>query len=201
MGRVRVGRFAVVAAPAAVVSLGLAVAIVEGMVTASLSAAEPFSLTTSNLKADQLGLSLNGVSAASSVGDDSAANKKAALAKVQGGNLADICIGAKQKFPILGTIGLKITSGSPVKVGNIDINADSLNVADAKLPATDIGTSAGDGAVGGTPGGFGLRTDKTNQGVNLGEVDAKAYGIRLNSGINLKSLSISPQLGAPNCSN
>lgn len=201
MGRVRLGRFLVVAAPATVVSLGFGAAIIQGSVAASLSSAEPFSLTTNNLKADQLGLSLASTTAAKSVGDDSTTTKKAALARVDGGNLSDLCIGAKQKFPILGTIGLKIASDSPVAVGNIDLNADALKATKAKLPATNIGTSAGDKAVGGTPGGFGLRTDKTKQGIRLNNLDAQAYGIRLNSGISLESLSIKPQFGAPKCSN
>ncbi|WP_018156526.1 DUF6230 family protein [Demetria terragena] len=201
MGRVRLGRFLVVAAPATVVSLGFGVAIIQGSVAASLSSAEPFSLTTDNLKADQLGLSLASTTASASVGDDSSTTKKAALARVKGGNLSDLCIGAKQKFPILGTIGLKIASNSPVKVGNIDLNADSLGSSRAKLPPTNIGTSAGDKAVGGTQGGFGLRTDNTKQGISLNKLDAKAYGIRLNSGINLESLSINPQFGAPKCTN
>ncbi|WP_265444670.1 DUF6230 family protein [Flexivirga meconopsidis] len=200
MGRVRVPRFLAVAAPATVVSLGLGVAIAQGMVTAALSAADPFELGSSNVKADQLGLSLAGTQAAQSVGNDTATTKKAALARLAGGNLQDMCISAKQSFPILGDISLKISSTSPVAVGNIDLSADALNAQNAQLPATDIGTSAGDSAIGGTAGAFGLRTDKTDQGISLDNLDAKAYGIRLNSGINLKTLSIVPKLGVQHCS-
>lgn len=194
-GRTRLGRFAAITVPAALASAGLGFAVIQGMASAALSAAEPFELGSKQMSASSLQLNLDAASAATSATDATAGYKKAARAEVTDTKLSTLCLAAGHKLPVLGEVlGLKIESPSEVAVGDVTLQADALNASTAKLPKTSIGVaSTWDDD---TKGGFGL---KSTGDVTLDDLDAKAYALDI-SGLTLQDLAISPQVGRPSCS-
>ncbi|WP_435201246.1 DUF6230 family protein [Janibacter sp. GS2] len=193
-GRTRLGRFAAITVPAALASAGLGVAVIQGMASAALSSSEPFQLGSEQLTASSLQLNLDAASAANSVTDPTAGAKRAARADVTDTTLSTLCLAAGHELPVLGNVvGLKIESPTEVEVGDVTLQADSLNASKAKLPETSIGVaSTWDDD---TKGGFGL---KSQGDVTLDELDAKAYALDI-SGLTLNDLAISPQMGQPSC--
>ncbi|MFT4287167.1 DUF6230 family protein [Nocardioides sp.] len=207
MGRTRLGRFAAVAVPATVVSAGLGVAILQGMVGAALSSATAFQVAGSAATGDELELTANNVTAANSEASAGTGTaKKDALVSLQNGAVEDLCLAADTTTP-LGVLGIKITSAGSVSLGSgwTDLSADSLGASQATLPTTDIGYSQSDLAhqdnttsSGYADGGFSLATDVNNStsgGISLTDLDASVYALTLN-GLTLNNLSISPTLGS-----
>lgn len=194
-GRTRLGRFAAVTLPAALVSAGLGFAVIQGSASAALSSAEPFQLGSERMSSTGLRLNLDAATAANSTTDPSATYKRAARADVTDTKLSTLCLAASHKVPVLGDVlGLKIESPTEVEVGDVTLQADALNASKAKLPKTSIGVaSTWDDD---TKGGFGL---KSSGSVALDDLDAQAYALDI-SGLTLNDLAISPQVGKPSCS-
>lgn len=194
-GRTRLGRFAAVTVPAAVVSAGLGIAVIQGSASAALSSSEPFQLGSERMTSTGLQLNLDAATAANSTTDPSATYKKAARAEVTDTKLSTLCLAASHKVPVLGDVlGLKIESPTEVEVGDVILQADALNASKAKLPKTSIGVaSTWDDD---TKGGFGL---KSKGSVALDDLNAQAYALDI-SGLTLNDLAISPQAGKPSCS-
>src|SRR4051812_27661149 len=84
-GRTRLGRFAMVAVPSAVVSAGLGVAIVQGMISATLASADAFTLQSNQISSDSLKVAAGGAS----VGSTTPANKEAIYAETGPATVAD----------------------------------------------------------------------------------------------------------------
>lgn len=194
-GRTRLGRFAAVTVPAALVSAGLGLAVIQGSASAALSSSEPFQLGSEQMTSSGLQLNLDAATSATSTTDPSATYKKAARADVTDTKLSTLCLAAGHKVPVLGDVmGLKIESPTEVEVGDVTLQADALNASKAKLPKTSIGVaSTWDDD---TKGGFGL---KSKGSVALDDLDAQAYALDI-SGLTLNDLAISPQAGKPSCS-
>lgn len=194
-GRTRLGRFAAVTVPAALVSAGLGLAVIQGSASAALSSSEPFQLGSERMTSSGLQLNLDAATSATSTTDPSATYKKAARADVTDTKLSTLCLAAGHKVPVLGDVmGLKIESPTEVEVGDVTLQADALNASKAKLPKTSIGVaSTWDDD---TKGGFGL---KSKGSVALDDLDAQAYALDI-SGLTLNDLAISPQAGKPSCS-
>ncbi len=209
MGRTRLGRFAAVAVPATVVSAGLGVAILQGMVGAALASSTPFQVAGSSATGDELELTANNVTSAVSEADGSDTNatpKKDALVSLQNGAVTDLCLAADTTTPF-GTLGIKIVSGGTVSLGSgwTDLSADSLAADSATLPTTDIGYAQSQLAhqdastsTGYADGGFSLATNVNNAtagGISLDGLDASVYALTLD-GLTLNDLSIVPTLGS-----
>jgi hypothetical protein len=203
MGRTRLGRFAAVTVPATAVTLGLGFAMVQGMVSAQLSATDPFKVKAANATADGLELSLRGATVAASQDDGTnSTDKKSALVTLKNGKITDLKLCADQPLPgPLGTLGLTLSATGEVPLGaTTDLSADAVNAANAVLPATDIGIAQSQlehqsTVAGGRAGGFGLNTAGAAGSVKLDGLDADAYSLSL-SGLTVSNLSIAPQLGS-----
>lgn len=211
-GRTRIGRFAAITIPATALSLGFGVAIVQGAVSASISSAEPFQVTSGNAGGDNLELSLReaAVSDRSSTNASATTAKKSALVTLYDGKLAGLCLGAKQSVPVLGTLGLTVVAPATdlVKVGDLDLSADSVSAGASTLPATEVGVAQSQlGHQSTLPqgydqDGFGLKTiaatntadePVADKAVKLSSLNASAYGLTLSGGLSVSTLSIAPK--------
>lgn len=196
MGRTRLGRFAAVTVPATALSLGFGVAILQGSVSAAIASANPITVAGASATGTGLELSLREAQAATSDTDKSASSKGSALVTLKGGQLSTMCLAANQSVPVLGNIGLNISSTTPVTVGDIDMSATSVTAATATLPSTFIGKAEGDlthqGATATNVGGFGMESAGN---VSLSDLNAQAYGLQLANGLTINSLSIVPTVG------
>lgn len=203
MGRTRLGRFAAVTVPATALSLGLGCAIVQGAVSAQLSAANAFEVGSSKATGTGLELSLKAATTASSETDSTTTTSKdSALVTLAGGKLDGMCLAANTNVPLFGNIGLTISvptvaqGGALVDVGTLDLNADSVNTGATTLPKTSVGIAESEldhqktlSTATQTPGGFGMESIGA---LTLNQLDAAAYGLELTNGLTLNSLAISP---------
>ena len=143
-GRTRLGRFAMVAVPSAVVSAGLGVAIVQGMISATLASADAFTLQSNQISSDSLKVAAGGAS----VGSTTPANKEAIYAETGASTVADgVHITAlTPSLPILGKVAqIKIDSSDhTVSLPGVVLNAKDLTVSDkdAGVDGTDATNSA-----------------------------------------------------------
>lgn len=203
MGRTRLGRLAAVTIPATAVTVGFGVAIIQGAVTAQLSATDAFKVKGASATATGLELSMRGASVAASQSDGDPANavqKKSALVTLANGKVTDLKLCADQPLPApLGVLGLTVSAVGEVNLGtSVDLSADAVKAGVATLPSTEIGVAQSQldhqstVAQGYNAGGFGL---ESTGAVNLAGLDADAYGLTL-GGVTLNNLNITPQLGS-----
>lgn len=197
MGRVRLTRFAALTIPAGIASVGLGVAIVQGMVAATLSSADGFELNSNKLTATSLAMRA-GVTQA---GTDSN-NVGTALARVNTASLDKMCVGVNQAVPILGRVGLKIdSSDSTIGLSAVDLNAKSLATGTSSLTNTSIGVAqsgtsfAGDSdaekaATGYDATGFAMTSGGNAGDISLANVAAKSYAVTLDGALTLDALKI-----------
>ncbi|MFT4264321.1 MAG: DUF6230 family protein [Nocardioides sp.] len=210
MGRTRLTRFAAITVPAAVVSAGLGFAIVQGAVSADLASATGFQVVSTGADATKLSLGLEKTGAAASDASATSSNHEAAEAFLEGLGVDDLCLAANTNLGALGTVGLTVTSTSPVTLGSVDLNAKSIGADLAQLPTTNIGQAvndlkestagAGDGlttSASQAPGGFGLASTGA---IHLDALDAQAYLLTLADGVDLSNLSIAPTATTATCS-
>lgn len=206
MGRTRLGRLAAVTVPATALSLGFGFAIAQGMVSASLSAADPFQVKADSAAASGLELSLRAADTATSNTDGATTQKKAALVTLTDASVTNLCLAANQPTGLpglLGNIGLVVSATGNVPLGSaVDLNADAVTTTGANLGQTEIGLAQSgldhqSGIASGyNVGGFGL---ESTEALSLDGLDANAYALTLDS-LNLASgLSIVPQLGEATC--
>lgn len=197
MGRVRLTRFAALTVPAGIASVGLGVAIVQGMVAATLSSADGFELNSNQITAASLAMRA-GVTQA---GTDSN-NVGTALARVNDASLNKMCVGVNQSIPVLGRVGLKIESSDPtVGLSAVDLNAKSLDTGTSTLRNTRIGvaqsgtsfgtdTDAEKASTGYDATGFAMTSGGSAGDISLGSVAAKSYAVTLDGALTLDALKI-----------
>lgn len=197
MGRVRVTRFAALTIPAGIASVGLGVAIVQGMVAATLSSADGFELNSNQITATSLAMR-PGVTQA---GTDTN-HVGTALARVTTAELDKMCVGVNQAVPLIGQVGLKIdSSDSTISLAAVDLNAKSLGTGTSTLTNTSIGvaqsgtTFAADTAeekasTGYDATGFAMTSGGTAGDVSLANVAAKSYAVTLDGALTLDALTI-----------
>lgn len=222
MGRARLGRFAAITVPAAVVTAGLGVAIVQGAIGATLSSADAFNLKSTTISSDSLKVR-PGVA---SVGGTDNETIYAQTGHKTSANGVDIV--AQVSLPVITSwtgkkVNLSLTSTDPtVSLPDVILNAKTLGVADPDStdqagtdadPATGANSAASltDVDLGITQDKAGF-TDKTTDDTDgdytgysasgfalssgaatLNKVDADAYAIHL-SGLSLDNLSIGVSL-------
>lgn len=213
MGRVRLGRFAAVTVPAAVVSVGLGVAMLQGAVSASLSSTNPFKVTAATGSGSGVELSLRAAQAAASQTDASAADKQSAFVTLHDGTVNTVCLAANQPtgLPLIPNIGLKISLPGAVALGDsVDLNAQGVTT-DATLKNVSVGVAQQElnhqagVAQGGNVGGFGIESgegagavaDDTSN-VVLSNVNADVFQVALSS-IGLTGVTLTPTTGTAVC--
>lgn len=213
MGRTRLGRFAAVTVPATAASLGLGFAIVTGMVSASVSSAGGFQVGGDAARADGMKMSLASTDVAQNEADATGQASEAALVTLEDGYLDGMCLAVNQSLPVIGQVSL--TLGVPtgtVGVGTIDLNASQVNTGTANLPSTTIGVAAGEtgqNVAASNVGGFGLKTNDTTgvegtdeaaaSAVKLADLNATAYQLTLNNGLDVGSLEIGVSRSTASC--
>lgn len=199
MGATRLGRFAAVTVPATVATAGLGLAITQGMVGAALASATSFDVAGTSATGDGMELTANFTEAATSDVNAATTNKKDALVSLKNGAVTDMCLAADTAVPVIGTLGLKITSAGSTSLGAgyTDLAADSLAGSAATLGQTKIGYAQQelthqDGTTSGgyAEGGFSLATTEAPGAVDIADLNAKVYALTL-SGLTLSNLNIS----------
>lgn len=198
MGRTRLGRFAAVTVPAAAMSVGLGLAIVQGAVSATLSSADGFDLKSDGMTADKLAMAPGAVDAAPLGGNATAT----ALSRVEGASLDKMCVGVNQALPVsilgIDRLGLDVISNDPtVELENVDLNSSDLTAGSSSLNNTSIGVAQSETAFAGTsapstyaPNGFAL----TSNNVSLANLDSTAYAVTLSGGLSLNSMTVKASL-------
>lgn len=193
-GRTRLTRFAAITIPAAIATAGLGVAVLQGVVAATISSADGFQLASDHLATDSLKLR-PGTTEAGASGN----NVATAYAETgPGTSLNGICLGVSQDMPsivsaVLPKVGLKIASSQPgISTPSVALNAASLDGSAANLAnvvagqaqsADGFSTAGQTAATGYVGGGFGL----TSAGADsIDGLKAKSYAVTL-QGLNLTS--------------
>jgi hypothetical protein len=193
MGRTRMGRFAAITVPAAVVSAGLGLAMVQGMVGAVISSTGGFQLQT-DLKADALKVRAG----ATEVG--SAGNNAQTIYAETVNSVADglnVTTPAVTIVPGI-SVGLKISStDTNIGLGDVALNAATLATDGATLNGVALGQAQSE--AGFSPAGqsaaTGYKADAFSLsatgagGQALPGVDSQAYAVTLGS-LSLNNLSI-----------
>lgn len=175
-GRTRFGRFAAVAIPATVASAGLGVAIVQGMVSATLASADAFTLTSSQITSDSL------VVAGGAVDDNATI-----YAQTGGGTKANgVNITADAALPSVvssvinkSTAELTISStDSSVALPNVVLNAKTLAVTDpdAKAGGTNTDGTVGNAATNAAAGMSDVQLGITSQSAGVADGTGTAPG-------------------------
>lgn len=214
MGRTRLGRFAAITVPAGVAAAGMGYAILQGMVGATLSSADGFSLQSPQITSSSLALRAGSTTEANAT--DGTAVKTIYAQTGTTTNAKGLTIDAPVPAvlnAIFGVSKLEISSTDPtVALGKTILNAKDLTVTDpdaadqtgaaadatnsaASLTGVAVGvdqgevafddTTTGTGSTGYDPTGFAL----TSGAATLNKVNATAYQISLAS-LNLDNLSI-----------
>lgn len=143
-GRTRLGRFAMVAVPATVASAGLGVAIVQGMVSATLASADAFTLTSSQIQSNSLVVAAGAVDTNATIYAQTGATTNANGVNITAdANLPSV---VKTALSAVGNNSTKAeltisSTDQSVSLPNVVLNAKTLSVTD-KDAATD-GTVAG----------------------------------------------------------
>jgi hypothetical protein len=208
MGRARLTRFAAITIPAVAVTAGLGVAIVQGAVSADLASSQGFEVGSSSATATSLQLGLEDAVAASSDSATTTADNAAAEAALQGTVLDGMCLAANTAIPALTNVGVTISvadqasGGQPVNLGALSLNASSISADTANLPSTTVGRATSQEAdlvnsKTEAPGGFAM--DSSGGTVSLTNLDAKAYELTLNDGLDLNGLTITPSTTTATC--
>ena len=193
-GRTRLTRFAAITIPATIATAGLGVAVLQGVVAATISSADGFQLASDHLGTDSLKLR-PGTTEAGASGN----NVATAYAETGPGTSLDgICLGVSQNMPaivssVLPKVGLKIASSQPgISTPSVALNAATLdgtaanlaNVVAGQAQSQDGFSTAGQApATGYVDSGFGL----TSTGADtIDGLKAKSYAVTL-QGLNLTS--------------
>jgi len=191
MGRARLGRFAAVTVPAAAVSVGLGYAVLTGMVSAQLTSANGFTLSSDKIAADAL--KVRPGTAPDAAGG---ATVYAETTKATADGL-DVVTNPVD-LGVFGCYGLKIGSTTQgIDLGDVALNAKTLT--------TPTGATLADVTLGQDEGTIGFK-DTTGAGYNadgtglqsgaasLPDVTAKAYAVSLD-GLAVDNLSLGVESG------
>lgn len=195
MGRTRMGRFAAVTVPATLLTAGLGVAMLQGMVGAVLSSADGFTLNSDRITSD--GLKARTGSADVAGGDQATIYAETGATT----NASGIeVITPDVTLPLLG-IGahLEVTStDTTIALGSVGLNAKTLNTPNgATLGSTTIGVAQSEAGFANTTTDSGYVADGfalTSSSADLPNVNATAYAITLES-LALDNLSLAVALG------
>ncbi len=195
MGRARVKRFAAVTVPAAVVSAGLGVAMLQGMVGAVLSSADGFTLESNQITS-------NGLKARTGAADVAGGDQATVYAETGSTTTANqIHVTTPGvNIPFLSQSAyLTIDSTDPaIALGSVGLNAKTLNTpSGATLGSTQIGVAQSEAGFTNTAADSGYVADAfalTSTSADLPDVKATAYAVTLSS-LDLSNLALAVHLG------
>ena len=190
MGRARLGRFAAITVPATLASVGLGIAIVQGMVAATISSAGGFDLDTS-LSADALKVRPG----QTQVGDADT-GKETIFAETENARADGLTVKSPTvNLPLVQGVHLEIAStDSNIGLGNVALNAATLRTPNgASLNNVTLGQAQSRSGFSDTSQASGY--DATGFSLVSGEstlnnISAKAYAVTL-GGLSLNNLSLS----------
>lgn len=197
MGRTRVKRFAAVTIPATLLSAGLGVAMLQGMVGAVLSSASGFTLESNQITS-------NGLKARTGAADVAGGDQATIYAETGSTTTADqIHVTTPGvNIPFLSQSAyLTIDSTDPsISLGSVGLNAKTLNTPNgASLGTTTIGVAQSAAGFTDTTAESGYVADAfalTSSSASLPDVNATAYAVTLTS-LDLSNLSLGVHLGSP----
>lgn len=190
MGRTRLGRFAAVTVPSALLAAGMGVAMLQGMVGAVLSSAGGFELQSNAITTDGLKARTG---AATVAGGDQAT----VYAETGANTTADqIHVTTPPvTIPVLGIDAyLTVDSTDPaIELGSVGLNAQTLNTpSGATLGTTTIGVAQSDAGFTDTAPESGYVADGfalTSSSASLPNISAQAYAVTLSS-LSLSDLAL-----------
>lgn len=195
MGHTRLGRFAAVTVPAALVSAGMGYAMLSGMVGAVISSSGGFNLQT-DLTAEQVKMRA-GATEVGTAGNSSQTIYAETVGSVANG--LTVATPAVDILPGVLRVHLSISSVDPsISLGNVALNAATLDTDGATLSNVNMGvaqsqagfSAAGqDQTTGYLPDGFALTSTGGAGSQSLPGVDSQAYAVTLAS-LSLSDLSI-----------
>lgn len=197
MGRARVKRFAAVTVPATLLTAGLGVAMLQGMVGAVLSSANGFTLQSNEI-------SSNGLKARTGAADVAGGDQATIYAETGSTTTANqihVTTPAVTIPLINQSAYLKVDSTDPaISLGSVGLNARTLDTPDgASLGTTSIGVAQSAAGFADTSVDSGYVADAfalTSNSAVLPNVNATAYAVTLTS-LDLTDLSLSVHLGTP----
>lgn len=197
MGRTRVKRFAAVTIPATLLSAGLGVAMLQGMVGAVLSSASGFTLESNEITS-------NGLKARTGAADVAGGDQATIYAETGSTTTADqIHVTTPGvNIPFLSQSAyLTIDSTDPaISLGSVGLNAKTLSTPNgASLGTTTIGAAQSSAGFADTTAESGYVADAfalTSSSATLPDVTATAYAVTLTS-LDLSNLSLGVHLGSP----
>ena len=223
VGRVLWWRFVIVGGAAAVVSLGLAAGIILGAIPVGIASDEPISVAVSSGTAGGLALQ-TGVLSNVGGGSNPADHTYGAAVHLDSARLNGLCLLPRVGIPFTGiTVGIRLSSGTPVRIDDVTLGAIKAQAGQIRLPATSVGLGGGRGdawvpgdtsSLGRTLGLSGdqvqrlanaempvngMQLSTAAQPTDLGPLRADVYNLRLTHGISLTSLSVDAGLNDENC--
>ena len=199
VGGIRPLRFLAVTGPAVTACLAVVAGIVLGYVPVAIAAARPIDLRTRAGTADELQLAIGTDRSVTGLASTDSA-RPVGLVDLRDGDLEDLCLLPRFDLPVVGQLlTLRIVSPGRVRIGEVTLAANGGTAGRLAVTNAIVGGSAGDrpGAIGG-PGSFAVESEGP-EAVRLGGVDLTTYGLVLQDGIRLTSLTIHPALGDQHC--
>ncbi|WP_408896998.1 DUF6230 family protein [Nocardioides sp. R1-1] len=196
MGRTRLGRFAAVTVPATLLTAGLGVAMLQGMVGAVLSSADGFTLNSDRITSD----GLKARTGAADVAGGDQATIYAETGTTTNASGIEV-ITPDVTIPLINLPAhLEVTStDTTIALGSVQLNAQTLNTPNgATLGTTTIGQAQSSAGFANTTAESGYVADGfalTSSSADLPNVNAKAYAITL-QGLALDNLSLKVALGS-----
>jgi hypothetical protein len=192
VGGVRLWRFLLVTAPATVACLAMGAGVFLGYISVAIAASQPLDMATSHGTSDSMKIALSTDDLVTGLDVDTP-ERAVAKITVEKSKLDDLCLLPRLKLPLLGDIGwLKINSSSHVDLGSVVLAAGKGSLAGLTLPQTTIG---------GSPDGFTMYAEGASPGeVVMDGLDLQAYGLVLDKGMMMRTLTLTPGRGAGSCS-
>lgn len=192
MGRTRVGRFAAVTIPAALLSAGLGVSMLQGMVGAVLSSSQGFTMQTDQISTNNL---KTRVGAADVAGGAEATVYNETGTTTTASKLNIVTPGVN--IPVFGAKAhLELTStDTSISLGKVILNAKTLQTNGATLGNTKMGIAQSTAGFKDTDAGYVADAFAlTSDNAVLPGVNATAYAITLD-GLTLSNLGLAVKLG------
>ncbi len=199
-GGVRPLRFLLVTAPATVACVAVVAGIVLGYLSVAIAGSRPLDMTTSHGTGDSMRIAVATDDLITGL-DTESDPRAAAKITVEAPSLDDLCLLPRVTLPLIGEVGwLRINSDSQVDLGSVVLAAGRGQLEGLSSPSTTIGETAGD-YLPGAPGAFSVYAEGAGPGeVIMDGLEMQAYGMILDKGMMMRSLSLTPGRGEASCS-
>lgn len=194
-GGARLGRFLLLTGPAGVACLGVVAGIALGWISVAFATVEPMQVVSTSGTADRLQLGLGSDRSVTGLAVTGRA-RPAAVLRLGEGELEDLCLVPRLRLPGLGEVAsLRIATGRRVGLADTTLAAAEGRLGGLDVPRATIGPAP----VGSGGAGFTVANDPSAGDVRLHDADLAAYGLVLDGGLDLRSLTLRPALGEQGC--